>query len=188
MSTFIVELNTLEKSADLFRDKCSKHIQLQTFCFAIFADIRQQLDEIIEDHEILMHMNHDADQSLLQKRAATSLLPFVGTLARGAFGTLDESYARDMETMISELHKDDKHLLNLISNQTTVLETFLQQARLSEERSKQQYEWMHANLNVLENAIQHNIVENEINMRLQFLSSHIISRTQHLFSTQSAMI
>lgn len=93
-----------------------------------------------------------------------------------------------MENTISGLRDDDQHLLNLIANQTTVLETFLQQARLSEDRSKQQYEWMQSNLNILENAIQHNIVENEINMRLQFISSHIISRTQHLFSTQSAMI
>lgn len=191
MSSFFAELRNIEASTRMFYEKCRRSGPLATYCSATFLDIQQQLNEINEDNGILMDMNHAMSQQLSderRKRAITSLLPFVGSLSRAAFGTLDEEYARNVERVIHDMQDDDHKMMTLIKNQTSVMETFLQQARISEERSNQQLKWISSNLEAMENSIRNQATENNLNIRLQFISSHVISRTQHLFSIQSAII
>lgn len=191
MSSFFAELNYIETSSKLFYERCQRRGPLATYCAATFSDIQQQLIEINEDNDILMDMNHVIDNNLhieRSRRAVMSLLPFVGSLSRAAFGTLDEQYARDLERVIYDMQNDDQTMMGLIKNQTSVMETFLQQARITEERSKQQLEWITSNLENMENIIHNMAADNNINIQLQFIATHIISRTQHLFSIQSAII
>ncbi|KAL5289981.1 hypothetical protein ACFFRR_009775 [Megaselia abdita] len=89
--------------------------------------------------------------------------------------------------VIANLQRDDKHM-NLIRNYTSIMETFLNNARLSQDKTDNQYQWVLQNMNNLENTIRTVEEQNILVMRLQLLSTHLSNRMHILETAQSSII
>lgn len=188
MSAFQYEFEDLAMSVNNFGEKCGYYASLTSYCAMITTDMMQRISELAEDNDIIMSLNHEVEPVLRHKRMASSILPFVGSLAKAAFGTLDEGYAREMEYTIANLQRDDKHMMGLIRNHTSIMETFLNNARLSQDKTDRQFQWVSENMRNFENAIQTVEEQNVLVMRLQLLATHLSNRMHRLETAQSSII
>ncbi|XP_037928763.1 uncharacterized protein LOC119663179 [Teleopsis dalmanni] len=72
----------------------------------------------------------------INKRKKRGAIDLVGNIANAVFGVLDSEYAKNMAQTIQQLKNDDKHLLNLLKNQTSILDSTLNIMK----RNQQQYQ------------------------------------------------
>lgn len=114
METYWQELSTIEYGIKRLEQICQKMPNTQS-CDATMFQFLKVLTEIKNANELLL--------SPLHNRHRRSPLDIIGNIANSLFGVLDSEYANHMSDVIRNLDDNQQHLLDLLKNQTTIIES-----------------------------------------------------------------
>lgn len=119
MTSYWQEFQGIQKSINQLRARCEAQLILNpnNLCKPIIDHLELRLQESENLNEILKYRNGMA----IRKRR--SPFDFVGTVANKLFGVLDQEYAQYIEDNIQMARINEKHLLELNKNQTSIIES-----------------------------------------------------------------
>lgn len=132
LKIFHDEYQVLHDSAVKTRDTCDLRFKLDRSCMRIVEQIENRIKNIDERNGLIFGKSHR------EKRA---VLNIVGNLASDLFGVLDSKFADEYANDMKNLLKNDDHLLQLMRNQTSVIESSLSIAKKTDaelEKTKNQ--------------------------------------------------
>lgn len=116
MSTYWRGINHLESYISHINNICNQ-FSYQTLCRSIVIELEQEKQEL-DHNNYLLH----AQQNFNKTRVKRGYFNGVGNLARTLFGVLDENFAEQYSQDINKVKNNEEYLLQLIKNQTSILE------------------------------------------------------------------
>lgn len=85
--------------------------------FSVFQQIRRKIMDIDTNNEFMYHFKGN------NRRKREAYFPIVGQFAHSVFGVLDDRFAEKYEDDIAKFKNNQDHLLHLIKNQTSIIDT-----------------------------------------------------------------
>lgn len=107
-------VSQMEKSCSSSEVRESKSIM----CEGLLHQFQYQIQQIQLNNEILLHANEDST-----RRQRRSPFDFIGTITNELFGILDQRFAKSYEQTIEAVKENEQHLLQLMKNQTTIVDS-----------------------------------------------------------------
>lgn len=146
-------------------------------------NIQQGLKEIDQKNEFLFQ--HDEDQIIRTRR---SPLDIVGYVASELFGVLDQRFAKQYETDINKVKGNENHLLELIKNQTTILETTHNVIKTNERQVTSQILAIKEHLEELMDNTTSQLEEQRYFQTLSYFTIHVIMIMDNYRRTQDQLL
>lgn len=131
LSTYWEGTEKISEYVDHIERNCDTD-QSSQVCGPLTAQLRHELDQFTQYNELLLTPHH-------VNRRKRGYFNGVGSLTRTLFGILDEDFAEKYEKDIEKVHTNEDYLLNLIKNQTTIIEAENSILRKNEEFMRQQF-------------------------------------------------
>lgn len=119
MRNYWNEFDNLQPALKNLRFLCNASTDQKKHCYPILMGYQRQINELTNNNEIFIY-NDKNERTSRQRRAPLNI---VGNIARAIFGILDDNYASDINTALAHASENDDLLLDLIKNQTSVLES-----------------------------------------------------------------
>lgn len=117
LNHFEEELTHITKRLNQMDKICNNVLTNDTLCKDTMYMAKQRLTDIVEKNDIIYPKNYR-----IYKRA---LLDVVGNIGRDLFGILDSRFQKEYVEDHTKLLKNDDHLMQLIQNQTTIIDSTL---------------------------------------------------------------
>lgn len=131
-------------------------------CDSIINQLRHKLRHLSDNDALML-----AEPVRRRKRG---YFDGIGNLARTLFGTLDEEFAKKYENDIETLKNNDKHLLNLLRNQTLIIEAENNIIKNSENYTQSHFmsiqvylQQIHDDMSTMETRLQRLVTMNDVN-------------------------
>lgn len=141
LKNFINEYINIENSFNKINNICISKLSENGSCRAISSHLSKKLHSLSQTNSLIFGVR--------QKRA---LLNMVGNIASDLFGVLDSRFGEQYVQDMSQLKKNDDHLMQLMKNHTTVVESTLNILKHNDEELAKQAE----HLNTICNKIKEN--------------------------------
>lgn len=119
LKIFEIELKSIRSNIKMLHSTCSGIANYESSCNELVQLLQNQLDDIHEKHEMIFKQELD---KRITKRAA---LDIIGNIASDLFGVLDSRFAREYAQDMGKLMNNDEHLVELIQNQTSIIDSTL---------------------------------------------------------------
>lgn len=115
LTQFEAELETLTKHMKEIEEIRKKHLFNNSVAADTTLRISTRISELHEKHELIFG------------KTITKRSPFdiIGNIAYALFGTLDSNFARQYVQDMNKLKNNDEHLLQLLKNQTSIIDSTL---------------------------------------------------------------
>ncbi|KAF9404520.1 hypothetical protein HW555_014301, partial [Spodoptera exigua] len=107
---------------------------------SIIVQLEQEISEI-EHYDMLLKNTNEAPMRLRR-----GLVNGVGYIANSLFGVLDERFAEKYKSDIEQISHNEKHLQNLIKNQTSIMESEFNILRRNENVMNKQFSFINQRL------------------------------------------
>lgn len=128
-------------------------------------------DETIHNFQVTMQSLRFDDTLLSPKRAKRGAMNIVGNIAGSLFGVLDNEYAKKMSQTIDEIRNNEDHLMNLLRNQTSVIDSTINLLRTDATTTSLRFKQIGSQLNKLAEQLNHvSTDEFQIKLHQMFLS------------------
>lgn len=173
MTSYWQGVSNIQKLVSHVEASCEK-FTYKTICESITTELKQEVQELKHNNYLL-----SPNQETIAKRVTRGLIDGVGYIANSLFGVLDSRFAEKYKRDIELLHQNEHHLLNLIRNQTTIIEAQNNILKRNEQAMNKQFQLTEQHLsytNQYMNRIQKNIQEDEnmIYFNMLAMSANII--------------
>lgn len=145
------------------------------------------LVKYFEHTEAELTMDSTLLSGRIHKRAAIDL---VGNIAHSLFGVLDSKYAEDMAQTISQVKENEAHLLNLLKNQTSIIDSTINILKSDQEKVKKKFDQIDSQLSEIYNKVRNDGEEHYQEKVYRMFSSlciQLIITAANLQRTQSAI-
>lgn len=106
------ELASINSSTLFLREQCVTKLNEYPECKPLVSNIEASVLRLLNKSEL--------QTRVIGKRAA---LDIIGNIASDLFGVLDSRFAREYANDMEKLSSNDEHLMQLLKNQTSVIET-----------------------------------------------------------------
>ncbi|XP_073964611.1 uncharacterized protein [Choristoneura fumiferana] len=150
-------------------DRTWTDAQLQSQFSAVLLQLRHGVTELEYYNQLLMSHNVQTQSTHARKRRG--IINAIGYLAGDLFGVLDERFAEQYKKDIQLIRLNQKHIVNLWKNQTSIVEAQHNLLRRVEVIMNQQHKELHLHMTALENSLQEtkksaqtNLILNELAM------------------------
>lgn len=117
LSQFEAELTHITTRLNQMDGICKDELKNDTLCRDTVDLAKQRLTDIVEKNEIIY-----PSRKRVNKRA---LLDVVGNIGRDLFGILDSRFQKEYVEDHTKLLKNNEHLMHLIRNQTSIIDSTL---------------------------------------------------------------
>lgn len=138
------ELKSFKAYMNEIQNACISITKLDPHCQNVIVQIKNNINQFDENQEKIFR---------LTPRHKRGLLNGIGKIAKYVFGTLDEDDAEYYNNQILTLENNDNHLLNLIKNQTTIVDSTVKIIRSTKEETSNQFAILGSKLNSLTNQV-----------------------------------
>ncbi|XP_063389617.1 uncharacterized protein LOC134675340 [Cydia fagiglandana] len=118
-----------------------KQVKTLTHCDIVILQLRHSYDELQHYNRIL-----SSQQLKPETRRRRGLVNGVGNLANTLFGVLDDRFAEQYQKDIGLIKNNEKHLVNLWKNQTSVMEAEYNMLLRNKDTIQKQHKLIHAHL------------------------------------------
>ncbi|XP_028159547.1 uncharacterized protein LOC114352225 isoform X2 [Ostrinia furnacalis] len=143
----ITALNTYLENLD----KTCSSLHDQALCHAVLLQLRHGRDELEYYDQLLLSRQITTQPT--QRRKRRGLINAIGSIASDLFGVLDERFAEQYKRDISLLQNNQKHMIQLWKNQTSIVEAENNLLKRTEDIINQQHKTLNQHINSLEKAI-----------------------------------
>ncbi|KAG7296177.1 hypothetical protein JYU34_021278 [Plutella xylostella] len=126
-------------------------IEMQSHCDMIISQLRHDYQELEYYNELLLSQHFNV--SARQRRRRRGLVNGVGYLANELFGVLDSRFADKYVDDIETTRLNEKHLLSLWKNQTSVIESEFNLMKRMQTTIDKQHKTINKRLNMLEESM-----------------------------------
>lgn len=174
-----MELTALSNSTNALEHLCQQMKQKST-CVSITKQFKAIEDELQIDNSFFATRR--------QKRGAFDL---IGNVANSLFGVLDSKYAEQMSKTIDVINKNEGHLLALIKNQTSIIDSTINVLKRDHSEAERKFKEIDNQVNQLINRINHtgeDSYELKINQFFISLSIQLSLIVMNLQKTQATII
>lgn len=113
LNAFFNDAEMIKRNYRDIKNICEKKLSGHGSCKTLTQLIEHRLNDIDERNELIMTFKHH--------RVKRALLDAVGNIAHDLFGVLDSNFAREYVLDMSKLEANDEHLLALLKNHTSIL-------------------------------------------------------------------
>lgn len=121
MSNYWSEFNTYKECVTHMKNICTSTNLTEVkmiLCEGTLSQFVRQLQQIELNNDVLLHANNEPI-----RRAKRSPFDFIGTVANELFGILDQRFAQHYEETIENVQANEDHVLQLMKNQTTIIDS-----------------------------------------------------------------
>lgn len=128
-------------------NKMNKLCEISTntgYCNAVLNQLRADLMTVQYNNDLIFPRTYSK-----KNRSKRGLFNFVGTYQNFLYGTLDQNYADKMEETIEKAKQNEAHNLELIKNQTSVIESTVNLLKKTDKDVSDQFESVNKELNRL---------------------------------------
>lgn len=132
-------------------DQACKTMRDQVHCEAVLIQLRHGYTELNYYNQLFL--NQQNGEHVVRQRRRRGLINGVGYLANSLFGVLDARFAEQYEKDIKLLQDNQKHIMNLWRNQTSVVESENNLLKRTENVMNQQHKIINQHMITLEKAI-----------------------------------
>lgn len=141
-------------------DKIFKHlnsicmkIESPTECEMIIMQINHNYNELIYYDQLLFTQARDVGGSNLHSRHRRGLINGVGYIANSLFGVLDERFAEQYSKDIELVRNNEKHLVDLWRNQTSIIESQYNLLKRIEDNISRQHRAINEHFSTLDHGL-----------------------------------
>ncbi|KAH9635216.1 hypothetical protein HF086_001562 [Spodoptera exigua] len=138
MTTYWKGLSDIKSYVNHIKTMCITHSSKQYQ--SIIVQLEQEISEI-EHYDMLLKNTNEAPMRLRR-----GLVNGVGYIANSLFGVLDERFAEKYKSDIEQISHNEKHLQNLIKNQTSIMESEFNILRRNENVMNKQFSFINQRL------------------------------------------
>lgn len=92
------------------------------------------------------------------KRYKRGAIDLVGNIAHSLFGVLDSKYAQDMANTIAQVKENEAHLISLLRNQTSIIDSTMNILKSDQLQVKKKFDQIDLQISQIYNKI-HNVSE-----------------------------
>ena len=136
-------------------DKTCTAVKEETQCTAILLQLRHGIVELEYYNQLLMSHNAPRQPGRQPtRRRRRGVINAIGYLAGDLFGVLDERFAEQYKQDINLLRQNQKHIIQLWKNQTSIVEAENNLLKRTELIMNQQHKALNQHILALENAIE----------------------------------
>lgn len=114
LQKFRNEFEHLKNGVKIVRQICEERFTLEKSCEEVVKMAEDRINDLSEKLDDISNSDH---------RAKRATLNFVGNYAGDLFGVLDSRFAEKYSKDIAKLFGNEEHLLQLLKNHTSVVET-----------------------------------------------------------------
>ncbi|XP_058987609.1 uncharacterized protein LOC131806839 [Musca domestica] len=140
--------------------------------------------EILSENLIQVQKQLESNTlNIFPRRIRRGALNIVGNLAHSLFGVLDSEYAEQMTVTIEKANEDKQHLLDLLKNQTSIIDSTINIIRKDEDTSQRNFGNMQVEMNLLANKVKKEEDVVKTTQSIMFLTSQLMllsSRLKHI--------
>ncbi|KAJ8723327.1 hypothetical protein PYW08_003239 [Mythimna loreyi] len=124
-----------------------EQIKEPSHCNMILLQVQHDYNELRYHNQLLLNQHFGT-----RSRTRRGLVNAVGSIANTLFGVLDQSFADKYQRDIEIINSNEKHLLQLWKNQTSVVEAEYNILKRTEKTIDTQYKLINRHLNLLDQA------------------------------------
>lgn len=157
-------IKAFTKYVDYLEKGCNNTMQNSTHCNVILTQLRHGGTELEYYNDVLMGQH--------LRRRKRGFINGVGYLANSLFGVLDQHFAEQYQNDITLIRDNEKHLLQLFKNQTSIIEAENNILKRTEDSINNQYKII--NQHIINLQKQTNTVKQEI-MYMQLINEFTLS-------------
>lgn len=176
LEPFLYELNALSSGVKDLQQACTT-INQKAMCEAISSNFHSISEELNKEKEVF--------SARRSKRGAFNI---VGNIARSLFGVLDSDYAEEMEKTINRGKEEKGHIVNLLKNQTSIIDATINILRQNEIDTKSRINEIQEKIKHIVNEIQKDDQQVSDTQLVGLLSSHLTLMATNLQRTETELI
>lgn len=177
LATLKTELNSFHQYLDEIQTICTKVSKLDSHCQNIISFFRGELNICAQKQERIFRQN---------PRSKRGLIDGIGVAAKYLFGTLNADDAVYYDKQISILKQNDGHLLNLIKNQTLIVDSTVKIFKSTHKEINEQFKTLVTRILTLTNEI--NKLNSELSMNIFATRLNTIIMTTSLAMNKFAKV
>lgn len=169
-----------------YLEQTCKQIKEPSHCNLISLQVQHDYSELQYHNQLLLNQHFST-----RSRTRRGLVNAVGSIANTLFGVLDQSFADKYQRDIENINSNEKHLLQLWKNQTSVVEAEYNVLKRTEKTIDTQYKLINKHLNLLEEAAKEVQMQSKSTSILQEFTLAAIATTnmiQNLKRVQDTLI
>lgn len=127
LDVLIEEYMSIERSFNVLNNTCNAKFSGEGGCKMIVAHFSKRIRELSRTNSLIFG-----------SRKRRAIFNIVGNVASDLFGVLDSRFGERYATDMSQLANNDKHLMQLLKNHTSIVESTLNIAKLNGEELEKQ--------------------------------------------------
>ncbi|XP_037915046.1 uncharacterized protein LOC119653958 [Hermetia illucens] len=155
-------------------------------CLATTMQLNHLLSDIAVNNELLRPFNNE-----MSRRHKRGALNIVGNLANSLFGVLDSDYATKMTETIKNLKGNDEHLLQLMKNQTSIVDSTVNVMMNLEQSTHKSMQTLNVALNhtaTQTNKIAKEVWEQEVMQTFSSAALQLLLSVNHYQKVQTSLL
>lgn len=135
------------KYLDYLEKLCSS-LKEKGHCSMITEQLNHEIKELQHYNQLMLNQQFDG-----RTRQRRGLINGIGYVANSLFGVLDERFAEQYKKDIQLVKQNERHLANLLRNQTSIVEAEYNVLKRTEQTIQLQHKTINKHLNQLDNAV-----------------------------------